>query len=80
MQNYLLSRKCKISLSIFLFIATICNAQVVGSNHTNYTRADTLRGSLRPERSDYDVQKYHLKLKVDPATKSITGSNNRPGN
>ncbi|MUP46323.1 M1 family peptidase [Gramella sp. BOM4] len=50
-------------------------AQVVGSNHSEYTEADSLRGSLRPERTNYDVRKYHLKLKVKPEEKSISGSN-----
>jgi aminopeptidase N len=39
-----------------------------------FTRADTLRGSLRPERTCYDVTFYELKVKVDTITKSISGS------
>ena len=39
-----------------------------------FTRADTLRGSLRPERTCYDVQFYELKVKVDTVNKSISGS------
>ena len=39
-----------------------------------FTRADTLRGSLRPERTCYDVTFYELKVKVDTVTKSISGS------
>ena len=39
-----------------------------------FTRADSLRGSLRPERTCYDVQFYELKVKVDTVTKSISGS------
>ncbi|WP_026933913.1 M1 family metallopeptidase [Christiangramia echinicola] len=60
---------------ILLFSLNHINSQVVGSNHSNYTEADTLRGSLRPERNSFDVQKYHLKLKVEPEKKSISGSN-----
>ncbi len=40
-----------------------------------FTRADTLRGMLLPERSCYDVKYYHLDVKVDPETKTIKGSN-----
>ena len=40
-----------------------------------FTRADSLRGSLRPERTCYDVQFYELKVKVDTVTRSISGSN-----
>ncbi|MDR5590842.1 M1 family metallopeptidase [Christiangramia sp. SM2212] len=65
----------KIICILLILTCSINYAQVVGDNHSNYTEADTLRGSLRPERTNYDVQKYHLKLKVDPETKSITGSN-----
>lgn len=39
-----------------------------------FTRADTLRGSLRPERTCYDVQFYELRVKVDTIHQSITGS------
>ena len=56
-------------------LATAMSAQIVGSNHTEYTEADTLRGSLRPERTNFDVQKYHLKLKIEPNKKFISGSN-----
>ncbi len=60
---------------ITLLTGFFSQAQIVGSNHTNYTEADSLRGSLRPERTDFDVQKYHLKLKVEPEKKFISGSN-----
>ena len=75
MQNYMSSRKCKYFFFAIILMASFSNAQVVGTNHSNYTRADTLRGSLRAERSNYDVLKYHLKLKVDPAEQFIAGSN-----
>jgi aminopeptidase N len=40
-----------------------------------FTRADTLRGTLLPERACYDVKYYHLDVRVDPSTKTIKGSN-----
>lgn len=40
-----------------------------------FSRADTLRGMLTPERSCYDVRFYHLDVKVDPAKQFISGSN-----
>ena len=52
----------------------LLNAQVVTDQREQYTRADTLRGSLRPERS-YDVLKYHLDIKVNPEERFISGSN-----
>ncbi|NJY63993.1 M1 family metallopeptidase [Salinimicrobium sp. CDJ15-81-2] len=48
-------------------------AQVL-SNKVTFTEADTLRGSLRPERS-YDVQKYHLNVRVEPDERFISGYN-----
>ena len=40
-----------------------------------FTHADTLRGTLTPERRCYDVRFYHLDVRVDPARKYISGSN-----
>jgi aminopeptidase N len=40
-----------------------------------YTRADTLRGALRPERSCFDVYFYDLKVKIMPKGRKIKGSN-----
>jgi len=41
----------------------------------SYTHADTLRGSITPQRSWWDALHYDLKVAVDPTTKSIEGSN-----
>ena len=40
-----------------------------------FTRDDTLRGSITPERAWWDLTFYDLKVKVNPADKSISGSN-----
>lgn len=45
------------------------------SKEKNYTRKDSLRGALRPERNDYDVLRYDLNIKVDPIEKFISGYN-----
>ena len=39
------------------------------------TRADILRGANGPYRANNDLLYYHLTLKVDPAAKSIAGTN-----
>jgi aminopeptidase N len=39
------------------------------------TRAEILKGGLGPERTCYDVTSYHLDARIDPATKSLKGSN-----
>jgi len=40
-----------------------------------YTRADTLRGALRPERTCFDVLFYDLQVKILPKGKKIEGRN-----
>ncbi|MFD1095344.1 M1 family metallopeptidase [Salegentibacter chungangensis] len=61
------------TLGLLLFAFSM-QAQVLSDKEGKYTEADTLRGSLRPERS-YDARKYHLTLKVEPEKKYISGSN-----
>lgn len=53
---------------LLLSIITVGNAQ-------EFTRQDTLRGSITPERVWWDLLHYTLKVKVNAATKSISGSN-----
>ena len=64
-------------LAAFVFLV-ICGGQPllaqVLNQKTEFTEADTLRGSLRPERN-YDVLKYHLDIKVVPEEKFISGYN-----
>ncbi|WP_266206066.1 M1 family metallopeptidase [Pontibacter kalidii] len=40
-----------------------------------YTRQDTLRGSITPERAWWDLSFYHLNVAVNPQDSSISGSN-----
>ena len=40
-----------------------------------YTRQDTVRGSITQERSWWDLKYYKLEVTVDPKTKSIHGKN-----
>jgi aminopeptidase N len=40
-----------------------------------YTRKDSLRGALRPDRTCFDVNYYNLDLKIDPKKNFISGSN-----
>ena len=59
---------------VALFLFHNVTAQVLSNKQQKYTEADSLRGSLRAERA-YDVQKYHLRVKVDPDEKYISGFN-----
>lgn len=40
-----------------------------------YTRLDSLRGSITPERAWWDLTYYHLDISVDPTAQTITGTN-----
>jgi aminopeptidase N len=44
-------------------------------NKNKFTRADTLRGTLTPLRTCYDINYYHLDVKFDIDNKFISGSN-----
>ncbi|MBT0608874.1 M1 family metallopeptidase [Aequorivita echinoideorum] len=40
-----------------------------------FTRADTLRGSITPERAWWNVLHYNLSVEINPSEKNISGSN-----
>lgn len=60
-------------LLFFLFSLLVAGAQPDFYASQQFSRADSLRGALRPERSSFDVTFYGLHLDVDPAGKSIAG-------
>ncbi|TJY36173.1 M1 family metallopeptidase [Pontimicrobium aquaticum] len=64
-------------LIILLAIITspIIEAQGLLEDKNTFTRQDTLRGSITPEREWWDVTYYHLDVKVDPDNKYISGKN-----
>ncbi|WP_443632960.1 M1 family metallopeptidase [Candidatus Marifrigoribacter sp. Uisw_064] len=55
-------------LLLIIFYATVSFSQ-------NFTRQDTLRGSITPERAWWDLKHYNLNVEVDLDTKQIQGSN-----
>ena len=65
-----------ILLNIILFSLSIqLTAQGIFQEKNNFTRQDTLRGMITAERSWWDLNYYHLDIKVDPENKTIKGSN-----
>ncbi|RZK21024.1 MAG: M1 family peptidase [Pedobacter sp.] len=60
-------------LAIALSVAST-QAQMLGKNQVN-SRADSLRGTLTPLRTCYDINYYHLDIKIDIDQKSVAGSN-----
>lgn len=66
-------KRAPISLIVGLFIVIgFASAQ---PKQPTFTRADTLRGMLSPERTCYDLTYYHLDVRVDPSNQTIAGSN-----
>jgi aminopeptidase N len=58
----------------FLIISTSCAAQPLGSKH-EYTRQDTLRGTITPERAWWNVLRYDIQVTPDYGNKTIQGKN-----
>jgi len=67
-------RKFLSRLFILTLLSTAAKAQLLEKQEA-FTRADTLRGMLTPLRTCYDINYYHLDVKVDIDKKSISGSN-----
>ena len=57
-----------------IFSCAILKAQMLGKNQVN-SRADSLRGTLTSLRTCYDLNYYHLDVKIDVDQKSVSGSN-----
>ncbi|MCB0537113.1 MAG: M1 family metallopeptidase [Bacteroidetes bacterium] len=64
-----------ILITFFTLSLFLVNAQLLDGNPNQYNRGDTLRGSLRPERTAFDVTYYNLNLDVSFKNKSISGYN-----
>jgi aminopeptidase N len=62
----------KQAMFTFLFLVFFTTLVAQGQS---FTRQDSLRGSITPERAWWDLTYYHLQIKVDIATKSIKGQN-----
>ena len=56
-----------------LFIFFLFSISTIFSQ--NFTRQDTLRGSITPQRAWWDLTYYHLDISVNPENQSIGGSN-----
>ncbi|WP_343307583.1 M1 family metallopeptidase [Chitinophaga niabensis] len=61
--------------SLLLVLICFCFLMPDMQAQHKFSRADTLRGTLTPERSWWDVTFYDLNVKLDPADKMIYGMN-----
>ena len=63
-------------LILFLFCSVLSlSGQRLLEEKENFTRQDTLRGSITPERIWWDLTSYHLAIEVVPNLKFISGNN-----
>jgi aminopeptidase N len=64
-------------LRVFFIVICALNLQAQGllSEKNNFSRQDTLRGAITPERIWWDLTYYHLEITVDPDNKYISGKN-----
>ena len=65
----------QISIVVFLLTSSNLAGQALFTDQGNFTRQDTLRGSITPERAWWDLNYYHLDIVVNPKTRSIKGKN-----
>lgn len=64
-----------LSVLAFIFLQTMeVKAQIFRSTQ-EFAHQDTLRGSNTKDRAWWNLEHYHLDIKVDPETKTIKGSN-----
>jgi aminopeptidase N len=61
--------------ALFACLALLAPAALRGQQPERFTRADTLRGSITPERAWWDAAFYDLHVRVSPADSSISGWN-----
>ncbi len=60
--------------NLLIFFTLIFSFNALGQT-PEFTRQDTLRGSITPERIWWDLNYYHLDIKVDPKARTISGNN-----
>ncbi len=63
-----------LNFCLFLLFLSCLFAKANAADSTlHFTHQDSLRGSLNPARSCYDVYYYHLNIIVDPGRQTVTG-------
>ncbi len=68
-------KKCFITCLSILICCGILDAQFIAPTLRQFTRQDTLRGSITAERSWWDLTYYHLNIVVKPSDSTIYGTN-----
>jgi aminopeptidase N len=60
---------------LFQFVSGPLKGQYIAPDVRIFTRQDTLRGSITPERAWWDLTYYHLDIEVKPSDSTISGTN-----
>ncbi len=68
-------KKLPMTLLISAAFSMALTAQFIAPTYKKFSRQDTLRGSITPERAWWDLKYYHLDIKVNPADSTIYGTN-----
>jgi len=68
-------KRLLLALPALLLFTAPASAQLMQPKPENFSRADTLRGTLTPLRTCYDINYYHLDVKIDIDKRFISGSN-----
>jgi len=75
MKNKIMHNKYNLLYTFLICPLIFIQAQSLLSEKLDFTHQDTLRGSITPERSWWDLTYYHLDIKVNPDEKFISGKN-----
>ncbi len=67
--------KLQLLLPICLIFIVLISHQEISAQVQVFTRQDTLRGSVTPERGWWDLTYYNLDITVNPADSTIAGTN-----
>ena len=74
--NFLIYNMIKFIYSLIFYLLLLSfYSNLSYSQDYNFTKQDTLRGSITPERSWWDLAYYHLNISVKPDEKKLIGSN-----
>jgi len=68
-------RILQLVFAVCIFSSLTTQAQVLTPVKATYSHADSLRGSVTPERAWWNLLKYEIKVTPDYAAKSVSGEN-----
>ena len=70
-----MKKQCSLIFISFIIFNSLNAQGLLEKKEEIFTRQDSLRGSITKERAWWDVKKYYLDIKVNPADSTISGSN-----